>query len=110
MEALCDWSGATIPGASLCLRRLLQHKKARAAMSVMAKAADPTAMPAIAPVPKPPSPSLAEELDTALVADSEASLGVVLEVVSAVELEAAPSGSKKDFRRPSLFVKTAATS
>ena len=76
----------------------------------MAKAADPTAMPAMAPVPKPPSPSLAEELDTALVAESEASLAVVLEVVSAIELEAAPSGSKNDFRRPSLFVKTAATS
>lgn len=99
-----------MPFASLCFRLLLQHKKAKAAISVMAKAADPTAMPAIAPVPKPPSPSLAEELDTALVAESEASLAVVLEVVSAVELGAAPSGSKNDFRRPSLFVKTAATS
>ena len=77
----------------------------------MAKAADPAAMPAIAPVSKPPSPfSLAAELDVALAAESEATLAVVLEVASAVELEAAPSGSRNDFRRPSLFVKTAATS
>lgn len=78
---------------------------------MIAKAADPTAMPAIAPVPKPPSSFLlAGELDVALAAESEDTLAVELEVASAVELEEAPSGSKNDFRRPSLFVKTAATS